>query len=163
MLPNVAAPRNLLRKKEDKDPNKELSARQKKFCFYYVYQAKTAVEAYAEAGYKIKNGNCARSASNQLLQEPKIKKFVADELHKIRLETKVTFQWKEDKLRECIEACMQTDNKGRLFDAKAAISAISELNKMHGDHAAEKRVNINFNDPDLNKVRELTVQYEREY
>jgi phage terminase small subunit len=149
--------------KADQDPDKELTARQKKFCLYYVYEAKTAKQAYKDAGYTIKNANCARASANQLLQEPKIKRFIAVEMEKIRRETKVTFEWKEDKLRECIEACMHTDNKGRLFDAKAAISAISELNKMHGDHAAEKRVNINFNDPDLNKVRELTVQYEREY
>ncbi len=140
-----------------------LSVQQQKFCLHYIYNGQDSTESYRAAGYAVKNARSGASAASRLLLRPNIQKFIAAEMQKVKKESKVNFEWKEEKLRECVESCMKHDAKGILIDAKAAISAINELNKMHGDHAAEKRVNVNFNDPDLTKVRELTNHYVREY
>ena len=139
---------------------KALNAMQHKFCELY-FACGNATEAAKAAGYAEKSSKVSGSSlmRNPLVQAylrkrsaQQVKKHVKEEIGNFN-----AFDWKVGKLTEIIEKVSQDINEMECTPADS-IRAISELNKMCGDHAAEKRViqSINVNiDAHLKEAKEL--------
>lgn len=91
-----------------------------------------ATEAAIQAGYKPKN---AKIIAYKNLQKPRIRKLVEQEMEKVKKRIEISFDDKLEKLWEVVETCLNDKQY-----SKSVISAISELNKMQGHHAAQKHV-----------------------
>jgi hypothetical protein len=119
--------------------------------------------AHKEAGGKCNNEEQRRKLGNEILSNPAVKLFIDSVRKPIEQEKAsdaiATFNQKKEMLWDVAERCAQyravTNAKGEqvyiehpenstqisaayTFDAKGVVSAISELNKMDGDHAAQR-------------------------
>jgi phage terminase small subunit len=130
----------------------KLTAKQEAFAVAYCTNGGNASEAYRSAydAKKMKPGSVSVNAS-QLLKSTKVALRVEELQAKAKeiAETKlnITFEQKQGWLKSVIERSLQheqaRDREGNpmgdfRFNASAVISAINELNKMDGDHAANK-------------------------
>lgn len=80
------------------------------------------------------------SYGSALLQNPYVIKCLDNELKKMQEKLDVTIDWKIQKLAEIVADCTDKSDEKRKQHYKQAISAINELNKMQGHHAAQKHV-----------------------
>ena len=110
------------------------------------------------AGYQ---PSTARKQGLSYLQKPHIKQYIVDKQALARIKANVTFEDKVFILVKIANACVMDDGSIDTFKARVSISAIQELNKMQGDLAPEKRVNVNV-DSTLEKLRETRLEY-KEY
>tara|TARA_R110000823_G_C15952906_1_gene502433 strand:+ start:9341 stop:9874 length:534 start_codon:yes stop_codon:yes gene_type:complete len=126
-----------------------------------VLEGKKPGEAHKAANGKCKNEKQRNDLGNQILNKPNVKVFM-DSVKAIKeaeaLENALgSFNNKRDVLIEVYQRCMQAvpvkTAKGKqvfvkgptgnavaafCFDPKGVISAVGELNKMDGDHAAQR-------------------------
>lgn len=119
-----------------------------------------ASEAARMANYSARS---VGAIGNETLQKPKIQEYIAKKVQDKLNKLDITFEWKVKKLKEVAEVSLVGDANGKIYPA-AAVSAISELNKMQGDHAPVKTANLNVNvDSSLEDVYELIKLYQKEY
>ncbi len=143
---------------------KKLSNREQVFCESYLGNGYNGMQAAITAGYSNK-GDSAKVIACKLLKEPKIKAYIDSKISKQTEKMGATFEWKIQKLIDCIN-CAMVEQKGKpvLVNSKALLGAIAELNKMQGHYSAEKIVTTNINaDTDVKDAKDLTEQYRRPY
>ncbi|MCW7556497.1 terminase small subunit [Endozoicomonas gorgoniicola] len=142
-----------------------LNDRQQRFVDEYLANGGNATQAAISAGYSAKT---AEATASRLLRNVKVADSVARGQKKIKKDLGITAEWKRDQLKKIIEACSNTveAQKGKgddatmvktMVDAKAAISAIAELNKMDGDLAAIKTENKNTNTHTFDDLSEQEI------
>ena len=131
---------------------KKLTLQQQNFVKYYL-ESMNATQALIKAGYK---GKHADSYASQLMSKPQIKALLSKTNELVQNQIKATFEWKVQKLEQIIEQCLYSESKD------TAIKAISELNKMQGHYAPEKRENLNVN-TSLDNIRKVRDEYKKEY
>jgi hypothetical protein len=126
-----------------------------------VLEGKKPAEAHKAANGKCKNEKNRGDLANQILNKPNVKAFM-DSVRAIQEEKALqnaigSFSHKREVLIEVVQRCMQAvpvkTAKGKqvfikgpkgntqaafCFDPKGVISAVGELNKMDGDHAAQR-------------------------
>jgi len=130
----------------------KLTAKQEAFAVAYCTNGGNASEAYRSAydAKKMKPETVFSNAS-RLLKNSKVIARVEELQAKAKevaeKKLNITFEQKQEWLKSVIERSLQheqaRDNDGNpmgdfRFNASAVISAINELNKMDGDHAASK-------------------------
>ena len=130
-----------------------LDAKREKACKSYVLNGGNKSEAFREAFPYAKKWKpeTVNVRASQLFKEDKVQIRVEELQAKAKeiAETKlnITFEQKQRWLKSVIERSLQheqaRDSEGNpigafKFNAAAVISAINELNKMDGDHAASK-------------------------
>lgn len=139
---------------------RELTLKQKLFAKNYLANGGNATQAALKAGYS-ENSICEIAFEN--LRKPQIQEYIAKAVNKTTSALEITFEWKLQTLKKVTEISLSGDESGKLYPA-AAVSAISELNKMQGDHAPVKIANLNMNvDASLEDVHELINLYQQEY
>lgn len=153
----------------NKKRSKDLTVRQLKFCQYYLQEegdiksrVKTAAVA---AGY---SERCAWNSGNYILNQPHVQKFIRKHMKEIEKKVGDLLQWKTKKLVQITEICVPGDQTEGIdpkdINATAAISAIAELNKMHGDYAPTKTINALLTaDVDKEQLDYLIEQHKREF
>ena len=142
----------------------ELTEPQKIFCDAFIANGKKLRAAALTAGY---SPVIAAVYANKLMKKPHIKKYIDGKLKETKHNYKVNFEYKIKKLGSIIEEMLGEDRRDEKFKklspehARVAIIAIAELNKMQGDHSAEKHINTNLNinaDADLKMVNEINAR-----
>lgn len=137
-----------------------ITAQQLRFCRRFLANGFRADEAAQFAGYKSKNyANMGR----RNLEQATVKYFIRKEMAAMNEELKMDFEWKMRKLMLAVEYSIPEYISGPddLKHLKAGISAISEMNKMQGDHAP---VQINNSHAiDQERLAELREELEKPY
>lgn len=151
--------------------NNGLMRKHVEFCEYYITNGQNALKAALQAGYGTGNSKRTASLAWGLLRgntrtAKLIQQYIKKRLSKVERKLEVGFEKKVEKLWHIADTCAPDDPQpfidktGRLVvkiaDPRTAVSAISELNKMQGHHAAERHVTINLEaDPDIIKMKEI--------
>jgi hypothetical protein len=143
---------------------KKLTMKQDLFVRSYLENNGNATQAAITAGYSKKT---AYSIGGENLSKPEIvheiNKLQNKVMKKVEDKVKVTYEWKVQKLKDLIEKCATGEGfKDGWINASGLVSALSELNKMHGDYAPEKRINTNVNIEMKAQVDKLIKVYEKE-
>jgi phage terminase small subunit len=136
---------------------KALSELQQSFVLNYVKNGFNAYQAARSAGYTEAS---ATVYSHKILDNPIVKSRVEAAFKRFDKRIDVAFDWRIDKLKRIINAVIpDNEDTVKLKDAKVAISAIAELNKMYGDYAPDKRLSVTV-DATKEKLVDARKQYE---
>ena len=141
--------------------NKPLPQKQYDFVVNYIKNGFNGKDAAIKAGY---SRYSAYSQSVSLLSNPEIK----DKLEKAYQQAEkkiintlgVTFVWKMKRLKHVIEQYIPID--GTMLknnDVKVGLQALSEMNKMMGDYAPDKRLSVTY-DATQSKMKEVRKIYD---
>lgn len=134
-----------------------LTEKQIKFCIALAENGGNAYQAAIKSGY---SENYARIKAHKLARKPSIKERLAVAYQQAENDFDISFEWKIKKLKRIID--LVSDDLAQVVtpaQARAAIQAIAELNKMEGHLAPNKRLNLTV---DVTKARLLEAkrQYE---
>lgn len=129
------------------------------FAIAYVKNGGNAISAALEAGAT------AQETGYKWLQRDDVRNYIKEVQHQLTEKTKITIEWKMQKLKEVVDTSLtpQYDSNGLAqYKLDTAVTAIRELNKMQGDYAPEKHLNLNVS-AEIDRVADLIAQYERPY
>ena len=132
-----------------------LSTKQRLFCEYYLNNGYNATQAASDAGYsKIS----AKEIGRENLTKPLIQKYMSNRMEEVFEKIGAGIDWRADMLKKTAEASYEgrASKDGRV-NANGVVSSISEMNKMAGAYAPEKK------DINVSKVDELVNQFESEF
>jgi phage terminase small subunit len=137
---------------------KPLTPKQYTFCTAYIKNGFNAYQAALTAGYSKSYATCK---SGFLVEHPLIKDRIMDAYQRADNKLIVSWEWKIKKLQLIIDAICpdDPDHPIKLGHARTAIQAISELNKMSGDYAPDRRLNMTVN-ATLDKLTDARKQYD---
>jgi phage terminase small subunit len=136
----------------------KLTIKQRLFCRHYLKNGYNGTQAAISAGY---SKHSAKEIAVELLTKPLIRQFIDKRLREIEKKLDMDTEYLYSKLKDCIElALIDDEGKKILVNHNALLGAISEVNKMQGNYAAEKR-EIKHDVSD--KTADLIKQYEREF
>jgi phage terminase small subunit len=119
-------------------------------------------QAAIEAGYSEKG---AAIVACRLLKKPEGQAY----LKSLHTETKsssiASLDWVMEKLVRVVRAGIADDGAIKQKSVKDALRALTEINKIKGHYAPEKKFNLNLDMDDIQeaRARELTIKYTREY
>jgi phage terminase small subunit len=141
-----------------------LTAKQFKFAESYLSNGHNIHAAARACGLKhVCNGS-------RMLKLPKVTAYINNRLQKTK-EAYMDFDYKIEKLKKVIDDFIPESTE-ELVPKKVSVGlqAVAEANKMQGDYAAEKRINVNANmelDPLVKATQDLLenliVKNKREY
>lgn len=125
------------------------------FVSNYIKNGFDAKHAALDAGYSY---SYAHVQAHKLIEQPNIKAYIEKAQNKAISKLSNDYIWKVNKLKRIInEFVPDTGKLGK--NAKIAISAMMELNKMHGDYAPQKSMNLNVNST-LERLAEAKKSYD---
>lgn len=144
-----------------------VTIKQRKFVTNYIQNGLNGAKAIRDAGYETDAVNSTTLAC-QTLKHPAVKKLVEKEVRRLEKDFGLTFDYKIKKLKKILDNTIPDDDCATPEHYRVGISAISELNKMQGHHAAEKRVNLNLQtDANIDQLRsvmdELVKKHTKDY
>lgn len=134
---------------------KPLTTMQYTFCTEYVKNGGNAYQAALTAGY---GEHYALTQTKKIIQHPSVNERIQKAFAKVEDKLGVSFEWRVGKLKRIVDSVLGEDEV-KLNHAKVAISAIAEINKMYGDYAPEKRMNMTVN-ATLDKLQEARKAYD---
>lgn len=115
------------------------SDKQEAFCYEYMKDS-NATQAAIRAGY---SKATAEAAGSRLLRNVKVKSKIAElqkanrEIAVCSYEERLSLLW--DLANDCKKLTFDEEGNGKPINPAAAVSAIDQINKMTGDHAAIKQ------------------------
>lgn len=113
----------------------KLTDQQKKFCLHYLSNGLDKYKAAIDAKY---SPHMARERGSKLLAKPHIKIYIERAMEQLNMKEMITVDWKMGKLKKIVDLCAPDSAVHKDdIDAKPAISAIAELNKMQGHYSKE--------------------------
>lgn len=132
----------------------KLNQKQYDFTLSYIANGFNAYQAALDAGYK---PNYALTRSSTMIKHPEIAKRIYKATSDIEEKLKITCLWKATQLKRIIDNIMNAEcNTDKTY--ATVIKAISELNKMQGDYAPNKSINLTLDDT-RSKLLEARNQY----
>ncbi len=136
---------------------KPLTPMQYTFCSEYVKNGGNAYQAAIKAGY---SESYSQFKAPSLIHKPRLAERMESALRRIEHKLDVPFEWRINKLKRLVNAIIP-DGEGdiKIVHGKIAIQALAEINKMYGDYAPEKRMNMTVN-ATLDKLTEARKAYE---
>jgi phage terminase small subunit len=139
---------------------KPLSQRQYDFTVNYIKNGFNAHQAALDAGYSKGFATCQTQTliTNPSIQE-RIGKAYQKAEKKIINTLGITFVWKMKRLKHVVEQYLPLDKDLKASDVKVGLQALSEMNKMMGDYAPDKRLNLTV-DATESKMKEVRKIYE---
>ncbi len=138
-----------------------LTIKQTKFCQNYSIPPHNATQAAISAGY---SPHIAKTIGSRLKTNSKIQKYLKSLQSDLENQMTVSYEWKLNKLKQVVEAFIESKEGLSSNKVNSAIQAISEMNKMQGHYSAEKHVNFNMKtDPDLQQLEDLIKQHAKDY
>jgi len=146
---------------EDFCDQRGLNYRKVIFVEHYIRNGGNGRQAAIEAGYAEKSADAQASV---MLVNPKVRKLMKERMEQKIDSIHLTYESKLQSLHEMFKLAMSGKNtKSGKADLQAAKSIISEMNKMQGHYAADKRWTTVVN-ADIDKtedVEELIHMYSK--
>lgn len=129
---------------------------------------KIAADTFLETGSvetaKHKAGYEGSASTNMVLKLPPVHQYISNQISASAERTGITIDWKMGMLKliavRCVSEDLDSEIKASL--AQAAISAISELNKMQGHYAPNVNINQNLSEH-VDRVRLEIKQHVKVY
>jgi phage terminase small subunit len=138
-----------------------LTIKQTKFCQNLIIPPHTATQAAISAGY---SPHIAKTIGHRLKTNPKVQAYLKSLQSDLESQMTVSYEWKLNKLKQIVEAFIESKENLSSSKVNSAIQAISEMNKMQGHYSPEKHVNVNIKtDPDLQQLEDLIKQHGKNY
>ena len=141
--------------------SKPLTQKQYNFAVNYVKNGFDAHKAAIDAGYSY---HTAKTQGISILSNTGVKQIVDKAYQKAEKKIVntlgITFVWKMKRLKAIVEQYIPVDGtylKGH--EVKVGIQALSEMNKMQGDYAPDKRLNLTV-DATSTKMKEVRKIYD---
>lgn len=134
----------------------DMDDQQAQFAINYIKNGRNAYKAALDAGYSPKH---AKANSYTIVNQPAVKQALRKALVKAERKLSATYEYKIKKLMRVINTYIPDEGELNNNEVKTAISAITELNKMHGDYAPDKRLSLTV-DATKDRVIEATKVYE---
>ena len=140
--------------------SKPLTQKQYDFVLNYIKNGFNGYQAAIDAGY---THSSAKVQASQMLSNPQVKQRI-DKAYK-EAETKIihqlgiTYTWKMKRLKHVVEQYLPLDKDLKASDVKIGLQALSEMNKMMGDYAPDKRLNLTV-DATESKMKEVRKIYD---
>jgi len=127
------------------------------FCSEYIRNGFNAHQAALTAGY---SPTYAKFKAPALVHKPQIVERMESALRRVEHKLEVSFEWRVNILKRIVNDVVPQDGtEPRRAHYKVAIQALAEINKMYGDYAPEKRMNMTVN-ATLDKLTEARKAYE---
>ena len=118
----------------------KLTQKQYDFTINYIKNGFNAYQAALSAGYSPTYSNIH---AHKMLEHPIVKKHIQKAYQKLDRKIDITVEWKAKKLKRIVDNILPDDGSPDLVACyKDAIKAINELNKMQGDYAVTKTLNV---------------------
>ncbi len=136
---------------------KILTQKQYSFCTEYVKNGGNAKQAALKAGY---SESYSHFKAPSLIHEPRIAQRMEASIRRVEQKLDVSFEWRINKLKRLVNAIIpDDDSQVKITHGKTAVAALAEINKMYGDYAPEKRLNMTVN-ATLDKLNEARKAYD---
>ena len=136
---------------------KVLTPQQANFVINYIKTGGNAYQAAIKAGYA---EDFANTKTKVLMNLPHVKQEISKAYKRVDNiftdKLGITMTYKAKALKRMIDNIMRDDDRDHYKDA---IKAIDQLNKMQGDYAPERRLNLTV-DATREKLEEVRKQYE---
>jgi phage terminase small subunit len=137
--------------------SKVLTPMQYSFCSEYVRNGGNAKQAALTAGY---SASYSQYKAPALVFKPHIAKRMESAIKRVESKLDVSFEWRINKLKRLVNDIIPDDDSPiKTTQGKVATQALAEINKMYGDYAPEKRMNMTVN-ATLDKLTEARKAYE---
>lgn len=137
-----------------------LTDKQKLFCDHWLSNGYNGYQAAISAGY---SKDSAKTIASENLTKHDVKKYLRGRMKEAFEKAGAGLEWRVKMLKDVGEACMQgRADKDGVVNAKGAVLAISEMNKMDGVYPVEKHA-VLLEESKENKVAELVEKYEKEF
>lgn len=142
---------------------------QRQFSFYnnLIEQMKRYGEmqpkqAAIDAGYSDK---VASTVACRLLKNKEGQSYLKSIHDESKSSSVASLEWVMNKLTNIANLGVQEDGSFNYSALQCSLKAISEINKIKGYYAPDKKVNLNMTIDDIqeSRARELTIKYTREY
>lgn len=142
---------------------------QKQFSFYnnLIEQMKKTgkmepKKAAIEAGFSPAN---VSEIAYKLLKKPEGQAYLKSIQENSMHSASASIDWVMEKLTRIANLGVQEDGSFNYSALQCSLKAISEINKIKGYYAPDKKVNLNLDMDDIQeaRARELTIKYTREY
>jgi len=142
---------------------------QRQFAFYNLLIGQMSETGKMDAKQAaISAGYCSTSASRiatRLLKKPEGQVYLKSLQQNSTHSALITIDWVMEKLVNTVRAGISDDGSINYNALPCSIRAISEINKIKGYYAPDKKVNLNMamDDIQFDRAKELAVKYTREY
>lgn len=137
-----------------------LTIKQRLFCEHWLENGYNGTQAAISSGYSKRT---ALKIASENLKKPDIRRYLKTRMKEAFEKAGAGIDWRVKALKEVGEACLQGKaDKDGVVNAKGAVLAISEMNKMDGVYPAEKHA-VLVEESKENKVSELVEKYEKEF
>jgi phage terminase small subunit len=140
--------------------SKPLTQKQYDFVLNYIKNGFNGYQAAIDAGY---THSSAKVQASQLLANDTIKqridKAYQEAERKIIHNLGITYTWKMKRLKHVVEQYLPLDKDLKASDVKIGLQALTEMNKMMGDYAPDKRLNLTV-DATTSKMKEVRKIYD---
>ena len=138
-----------------------LTIKQTKFCQNFILPPHNATQAAISAGY---SPHIAKTIGHRLKTSSKVQGYLKSLQTNLENQMTVSYEWKLNKLKQIVEAFIESKENLSSSKVNSVIQAISEMNKMQGHYSPEKHVNVNIKtDPDLQQLEDLIKQHGKDY
>jgi phage terminase small subunit len=138
-----------------------LTIKQTKFCQNFILPPHNATQAAISAGY---SPHIAKTIGHRLKTNSKVQGYLKSLQTNLENQMTVSYEWKLNKLKQIVEAFIESKENLSSSKVNSVIQAISEMNKMQGHYSPEKHVNVNIKtDPDLQQLEDLIKQHGKDY
>ncbi|WP_010598978.1 terminase small subunit [Rickettsiella massiliensis] len=119
-------------------------------------------QAAIEAGFSVKNTS---AKATRLLKKPEGQAYLTSIQEHSTYSATATIDWVMEKLVRVVCAGVADDGTIKAKAVKDALRALTEINKIKGHYAPEKKFNLNLDIDDIQeaRARELAIKYTREY
>lgn len=114
-----------------------LTRKQILFCHEYVRNSGNGTQAAIYAGY---SKDTSAEMAHENLKKPHIRAYIEQFEQECMDAAQVTYEWKVGVLKNLVKRGLMTEDESKL-QISSITSAVSELNKMAGDHKPVKTEN----------------------
>lgn len=142
----------------------DMSAQQRRFCMAYLANGFSPMAAARTAGYA--DNIHLSKAANVVLNRPSVKYFLRKKVAEMTQELQITFEWKMQKLKKCVDTTIPDEGYANPDDMSPGLKAIDIMNKMQGDYAPinvhQASLNVNT-EVDEARAKQLIDEFEKDY
>jgi phage terminase small subunit len=140
---------------------KTITPKESRAVQYFIENGGNKTKALEQAGYA---KSTALRKANVVFDQIHVRNLVNQMRVAADKKALATFEEKVGMLWRAAQEMIPEDQPLEVDKVRVGVTLVNELNKMQGDLAAEKRMNVNINtDTQLVKLRELVTEYESEF
>lgn len=114
-----------------------LTIKQRLFCMHYIANNGNGTQAAIKAGY---SKTMAQQMATENLLKPVVRKYIGSKMKEAAIKLGIDEEYILNSLKENVQDCKSGKaSKDGIVNAAGVVNSISEINKLLGYHAPEKK------------------------